>query len=191
MEFGDARLDDLQVEIEPWFAVWSDDGSWPGQQERQQALTDRIGATFGERAFVATGADVVADELHLGARSYIAAGCQIRDRLAVGEDCSLNPGVTTAGTVTIGNQVRIASHVALYGFNHTFDDLDTPIWLQPLRVEGIVIEDDVWIGANCVLLDGAVLRRGCVVGAGSIVRGELQAYTVYAGQPLAAVGERR
>ena len=56
---------------------------------------------------------------------------------------------------------------------------------------GIVIEDDVWIGANCVLLDGAVLRRGCVVGAGSIVRGELLAYTVYAGQPLAAVGERR
>ena len=35
---------------------------------------------------------------------------------------------------------------------------------------GIVIEDDVWIGANCVLLDGAVLRRGCVVGAGSLVR---------------------
>ena len=54
-----------------------------------------------------------------------------------------------------------------------------------------MIEDDVWVGANCVLLDGAVLRKGCVVGAGSIVRGELQAYTVYAGQPLRVVGERR
>ena len=48
---------------------------------------------------------------------------------------------------------------------------------------GIVIEDDVWIGANCVLLDGAVLRRGCVIGAGSLVRGEVAAYYRQRRQP--------
>ena len=55
---------------------------------------------------------------------------------------------------------------------------------------GIVIEDDVWIGANCVLLDGAVLRRGCVIGAGSLVRGEVPAYAVHAGHPLVHLGQR-
>jgi acetyltransferase-like isoleucine patch superfamily enzyme len=53
-----------------------------------------------------------------------------------------------------------------------------------------VIEDDVWIGANCVLLDGALLRRGCVIGAGSLVRGEVEAYSVQAGNPLVRRGER-
>ena len=55
---------------------------------------------------------------------------------------------------------------------------------------GIVIEDDVWIGANCVLLDGATLRRGCVIAAGTLVKGECEAYTVYAGNPARPIGKR-
>lgn len=191
MEFGDPRIDDAQVEVEPWFAVWSDDGTWPGQAERQRALRERIGATFGERAFVAEGADVVADELHLGARSYIASGCQIRDRLTVGDDCSLNPHVTTAGTVTIGDGVRIASHVALYGFNHTFDDLDQPIWMQPLTVEGIVVDDDVWIGTHVVVCDGVTIGAHSVVAAGAVVTRDVPPWSVVAGVPARVVRDRR
>jgi acetyltransferase-like isoleucine patch superfamily enzyme len=56
---------------------------------------------------------------------------------------------------------------------------------------GIIIEDDVWIGANSVILDGAIIRKGVVVGAGSVVRGELRTYTVYAGNPLREIGRRR
>jgi acetyltransferase-like isoleucine patch superfamily enzyme len=48
---------------------------------------------------------------------------------------------------------------------------------------GILVEDDVWIGANCVILDGAVLRRGCVVGANSLVNGELAPYSINYGSP--------
>jgi acetyltransferase-like isoleucine patch superfamily enzyme len=191
MEYGDSRIDDSRVEVEPWLAVWSDHGSWPGQAERQRALIERIGATFGERAFVAGGADVVADELHVGARSYIATGCQIRDRLTLGDDTSLNPHVTTAGTVRIGHGVRIASHVALYGFNHTFDDLETPIWLQPLTVEGIVIEDDVWIGTHVVVCDGVTIGAHSVVAAGAVVTRDVPAWSVVAGVPARVVRDRR
>ena len=60
---------------------------------------------------------------------------------------------------------------------------------QPSR-GGIVVEDDVWIGANCVILDGAIIRKGAVVGAGSVVSGELAAYTVYAGNPLRQIRRR-
>ncbi|MBV9951241.1 MAG: acyltransferase [Acidimicrobiia bacterium] len=191
VDFGDPRIDDEQVEIEPWFAVWCDDGSWAGQAERQRALTERIGATFGDRAFVAEGADVVADHLSLGPRSYIAAGCQIRDHLTVGHDTSLNPHVTTAGTVTIGNGVRIASHAALYGFNHTFDDLDTPIWLQPLTVEGIVVEDDVWIGTHVVVCDGVTIGAHSVVAAGAVVTRDVPPWSVVAGVPARVLRDRR
>jgi acetyltransferase-like isoleucine patch superfamily enzyme len=55
---------------------------------------------------------------------------------------------------------------------------------------GIIIEDDVWIGAGTVILDGAVLRIGCVVGAASLVRGELPAYSINFGNPAKTVGYR-
>lgn len=56
---------------------------------------------------------------------------------------------------------------------------------------GILLEDDVWIGANCVILDGAILRQGCVIGAGSVVRGEVPAYSINVGNPLRLVGWRQ
>ena len=56
---------------------------------------------------------------------------------------------------------------------------------------GIIIEDDVWIGANTVILDGAVIRKGVVVGAVSVVRDqELMPYGVYAGNPLKLIKMR-
>lgn len=55
----------------------------------------------------------------------------------------------------------------------------------------IVIEDDVWVGANSVLLDGAILRRGCVVGAGSVVRDELPEYSINVGSPARTVSWRK
>lgn len=60
----------------------------------------------------------------------------------------------------------------------------------PLCSGGKLMADNVLIGATCVLLDGTVLRQGCVVGAGSIVTGELEAYGIYAGQPLQLKGHR-
>ena len=54
-----------------------------------------------------------------------------------------------------------------------------------------MVEDDVWIGANSVLLDGTRIGRGAVVAAGSVVRGELPAYSISAGNPAKVVKWRR
>jgi acetyltransferase-like isoleucine patch superfamily enzyme len=191
MEIGDPRVTEEQVEHEPWHAVWSESGSWPGQAERQQELAQRIGATFGERAFVARGAAVICDELHLGDRSYIASGCQIRDHVRIGADTSLNPHVTVAGRVTIGDGVRIASHAALYGFNHVTGDLEVPIWLQGLTEEGIVVEDDVWIGTHAVICDGVTVGAHSVVGAGAVVTHDVAPWSVVGGVPARLLRDRR
>jgi acetyltransferase-like isoleucine patch superfamily enzyme len=53
------------------------------------------------------------------------------------------------------------------------------------------VEDDVWIGSNCVLLDGAILRQGSVVGAGMIIRDEIPEYSIYAGNPARLIGWRK
>lgn len=136
----------------------------------------------------------------VGAHSVIDSFVKIKPAggigdLLVGEHVVINAGCVlyTGHGIRIGNHVAIAANCTFAPVNHAYADRHRLIRDQGFLPSkgGVVIEDDVWIGANCVLLDGAVLRRGCVVGAGSIVRGELLPYTVYAGQPLQAVGVRR
>ena len=136
----------------------------------------------------------------VGAHSVIDSFVKVKPAggsgdLVIGEHVVINAGgvLYTGHGIRIGNHVAVAANCTFAPVNHAYAERDRFIREQGFLPSkgGIVIEDDVWVGANCVLLDGAVLRKGCVVGAGSIVRGELQAYTVYAGQPLRVVGERR
>ncbi|WP_296606077.1 DapH/DapD/GlmU-related protein [Roseibium sp.] len=54
----------------------------------------------------------------------------------------------------------------------------------------MTIGDDVWIGANCVFLDGAIVHSGCVIAAGTVVKGEVPAFSVIAGNPWRQIGAR-
>lgn len=94
--------------------------------------------------------------------------------------------------ITIGNDVAIAANCTFAPVNHAFDRKDILIREQRFKESkgGIIIEDDVWIGAGCVLLDGTILRKGCVIGAMSLVRGEVEAYGIYGGNPLQKLGAR-
>lgn len=114
--------------------------------------------------------------------------------LIIGERTVINSGCVlyTGNGILIGNDVAIAANCTFAPVNHEYHHRDMLIRQQGFRPSkgGIIIEDDVWIGANCVLLDGSILRQGCIVAAGSVVRGEVSAYSVNAGQPLAVIGWR-
>ncbi|GGH57203.1 acetyltransferase [Comamonas phosphati] len=136
----------------------------------------------------------------LGAHSAIDSFVKVKPAggsgdLVIGEHSIVNAGCVlyTGNGICIGSHVAIAANCTFAPVNHAYSDRHRLIREQGFLPSkgGIVIEDDVWIGANCALLDGALLRRGCVVGAGSVVRGELTAYTVYAGTPLRVVGRRQ
>ncbi|HUW50438.1 MAG TPA: DapH/DapD/GlmU-related protein [Sulfuricella sp.] len=112
----------------------------------------------------------------------------------IGKNSFINSGVViySGNGVMIGQDVLVAANCTFAPVNHEFRARDKKIVeqrFQPSR-GGIVVEDDVWIGANCVILDGAILRKGCVVGAQSVVRGELEPYSINVGNPLKRVGYR-
>lgn len=113
----------------------------------------------------------------------------------VGEDSVINSGcvIYTGNGVRIGKGVAVAANCTFAPVNHEFSRRDLPIRAQGFRPSkgGIEIGDDVWIGANCVLLDGAVVGQGCVIAAGSIVRGVLEPFKIYGGSPLTVLGERQ
>lgn len=136
----------------------------------------------------------------IGAHSVIDSFVKVKPAgglgdLIIGEHSTVNSGCVlyTGNGISIGNHVAIAANCSLAPVNHEYEKKDVLIKNQGFRASkgGIVIEDDVWVGANCVLLDGAILRQGCVIGAGSIVRGEVEAYSINVGIPLAVIGWRK
>ena len=112
----------------------------------------------------------------------------------IGRNCTLNSGIViyTGNGVRIGDNVAIAANTTIAPTNHEFRSRDVPIHEQRFMPSrgGIVIEDDVWIGANVVILDGAKLGKGCVIGAGAVVRGDLPAYSINVGAPCRVIGYR-
>lgn len=112
--------------------------------------------------------------------------------IKLGDECSVNPYSVLYGHggLTIGNYVRIATHAVLVPANHVYSDPDTPITLQDVTQEGIVIEDDVWVGSHVTILDGVHIGRGSVIAAGSVVTKDVMPYTVVAGVPAKPIKKR-
>lgn len=112
----------------------------------------------------------------------------------IGRNSYINSGVViyTGNGVDIGEDVLVAANCTFAPVNHEFKSRHKKIVEQHFKPGkgGILVEDDVWIGANCVILDGAILRKGCVVGAQSVVRGELEPYSINVGNPLQRIGYR-
>ena len=107
----------------------------------------------------------------------------------------LNSGVViySGHGVSIGEGTLVAANTTFAATNHEYRSRDKTIISQRFMPSkgGILVEADCWIGANCVLLDGTVLRRGCVVAAGTTLRGEWPEYAVIAGNPATVTGHRQ
>ena len=91
------------------------------------------------------------------------------------------------GGVTIGDRVYTSPMTQIIAVNHVFDDADRPFVEQGITAEGIVIEDDVWLGAGAVITDGVRVGRGAVVAAGAVVTQDVPPHTVVAGVPARVV----
>ncbi|MBO9392565.1 MAG: acyltransferase [Caldilinea sp.] len=87
------------------------------------------------------------------------------------------------GGITIGDRVYTAPLVQMLAVNHVFDDPTRPMVEQGITAEGIVVEDDVWIGAGAIITDGVRICKGAVVAAGAVVTQDVPAYTVVGGVP--------
>lgn len=152
---------------------------------------------IGAGAEVAQGAILRAkgSTISIGARSIIGYRSLLLCEggpITIGERSSINPYCVLYGHggLEIGNDVRIAAHTVIVPSNHNFDDPTRPIRAQGFTRQGIVIEDDGWIGAGVRILDGSRIARGSVIGAGAVVRGHTAENGVYVGVPARLVKRR-
>jgi acetyltransferase-like isoleucine patch superfamily enzyme len=122
-----------------------------------------------------------------GVVTRIGEGCRLGARSAMGAYSFIG----AAGGVWIGEDVIMGQRVSFHAENHVFERTDVPIRQQGVTRKGITVEDDCWIGANVTFLDGARVGRGCVIGAGSVVQGEIPPYSVAVGVPARVVKSRK
>lgn len=112
----------------------------------------------------------------------------------LGEHCYVNPNCVlySGNGIRLGNNVLLAPGVQLVPTNHEYSRRDVPIRLQGFRPSrgGIEIGDDVWIGANTVVLDGARIGAGAIIGAGSVVMGDIPPYEIWGGSPIRKLKDR-
>lgn len=87
------------------------------------------------------------------------------------------------GGITLGDRVYTAPNVQLLAVNHVYDDPTRPIIDQGITAKGIVVEDDVWIGAGAIITDGVHIGQGAVVAAGAVVTIDVPSHTVVGGIP--------
>jgi acetyltransferase-like isoleucine patch superfamily enzyme len=109
--------------------------------------------------------------------------------VTIGDHTRIGIHCTVIGPVSIGNNVNLAQGITVTALNHNFEDVTRRIDEQGISTKPVVIGDDVWIGANAVILPGVTIGRHVVVAAGAVVTKDVPDYCVVAGVPAKVVKE--
>ena len=113
-----------------------------------------------------------------------------KSNIFIGACSSINRNSLVIGKVIIKEYVAISPNCVIVGSNHVFKDPNKLINDQGVKSKGIYIDDDVWIGANSTVLDGVVIGKGSIIGAGSVVSKSIPPYSVAFGNPCIVVKKR-
>jgi acetyltransferase-like isoleucine patch superfamily enzyme len=115
-----------------------------------------------------------------------------RGSITIGNDCFVGQHCVLygQGKLVMGDHVMIGAGTVVIPSQHVIRSTSMPMKHQGEVSRGIVIQDDVWIGANCTILDGVVLETGTVVAAGAVVTHRVPAYSVVGGVPARLIKMR-
>ncbi len=109
-------------------------------------------------------------------------GYSVGEQVYIAGDLTITQNFTEQrGTLTIGNRVSIAPCVILTPVSHANASAIRKYMTHSRG--GVIIEDDCWIGAGAIILNGITIGKGSVVGAGSVVTKDVPPYTIVAGNP--------
>ena len=126
----------------------------------------------------------------LGRRSVVESFCCINNAVGnviIGDHTRIGIHCTVIGPVTIGSHVNLAQGITVTALNHNFAETDKRIDEQGVSTKQVTISDDVWIGANAVILPGVTIGRHVVVAAGAVVTKDVPDNTVVGGVPAKVI----
>ena len=109
--------------------------------------------------------------------------------IEIGRRFSVNSGtiIDGRGGITIGDDVMVGPHTAIYSSGHNFTQLDRPMTSMDHIMSPVVIKNDVWIGAHVCIPGGVTIGNGAVVAAGAVIRRDVPAGMAAVGNPAQIV----
>lgn len=110
-------------------------------------------------------------------------GLVMGNNSAVGDFCHFG----APGGITIGNDVIMGSFVSFHSENHNFQDSSKLIREQGVNSKGIILGNNIWVGAKVTFLDGCEVGDNSVVAAGAVVNGIFPANSVIGGVPAKVI----
>lgn len=161
------------------------------EQREIQAYLEAQGSHIGNNCYISQKANLCDAKLAVGDGCEICADVLIRHAdVTMGKQCSVNPMAYLQGKITMGDYVRIAPKASIIADNHNHGDVLRPIQQQGTSGKGIVIGDDVWIGANTCLTDGITVGSHSIIGAGAVVTKDVPTYSIVGGVPAKVLKNR-
>jgi len=130
------------------------------------------------------------NQFSLGERSVIEDFSTINNGVGdvfIGDRTIIGLGNTVIGPVKIGNDVMFAQNIVVSAMNHGYEDISIPPSKQKDIIKLITIDDEVWIGANCVITIGVTIGKHSIVGAGSVVTKDIPPYCIAVGNPARVI----
>lgn len=168
--------------------------------ERSVRLRFANGIRLGHGAYLDEGVYLHAcpQGIEIGSRTIVMHGAVLhvynfRDmphsHIRIGRDSLIGEYTVIRGQggVVIGDRVYTSPFSQIIAVNHVFSDPTRPFVEQGITAEGILIEDDVWIGAGAVITDGVHIGKGAVVAAGAVVTVDVPPHTVVGGVPARVI----
>ena len=122
----------------------------------------------------------------IGRHSVVESFCCVNNAVGdviIGDHTRIGIHNTVIGPVTIGSHVNLAQGITVTALNHNFEETGKRIDQQGVSTNPVVIGDDVWIGANAVVLPGVTIGSHCVVAAGAVVTKDVPTHTLVGGIP--------
>lgn len=127
----------------------------------------------------------------IGNNVYIGKHCSFTNHsINIGDDVYIGPGCrfqSTMSTIEIGNKVMFGPNVSIHGGDHRFDIIGRYMFdikeneKLPKNDAPVIIENDVWIGANVTILKGCHIGEGAIIGAGTIINTNVAPYSIIVG----------
>ena len=118
--------------------------------------------------------------------SYACINNAVGD-VMIGDHTRIGLHNTIIGPVTIGSHVNLAQGITVTALNHIFENSEKRIDEQGVSTNAVVIEDDIWIGANAVVLPGVTIGHHSVVAAGAVVTKDVPPHSLVAGVPAKVI----
>jgi acetyltransferase-like isoleucine patch superfamily enzyme len=137
---------------------------------------------LGERVWLARDCEIETDaRVEIGARTTLQRRCTIYGATRIGADCLFAPDVyVSSGTHAFRQQPHLPIREQERRLAEEGASLSRPVWIQ----------DDCWIGVHAVIAPGVTIGRGSIIGANSVVTRDVPPYTIVAGVPARAIGQR-